>query len=175
MFRSRLTALAVALGAVAGGAAVAVQGANASTAHPASTMAVIKVGTAKVAIGSTNKTHTVLVNAKGLPVYMLTGDSSTHPLCNSAGCLSAWPAVTTSAKKPVVGPGVKGKVGVWHHNKLNQLTLNGHPLYTYAQDSKGNALGQGLKAGKSTWEVMTASGSGMTASKSSGGSGGSGW
>jgi predicted lipoprotein with Yx(FWY)xxD motif len=168
--------MAVALTAVAGGAAVAVQGADARTARPASTMAVVKLASVKVAVGSTNKTHTVLVNAKGRPVYMLTDDSSTHPLCNNSACLSIWPAVTTTSSKPVVGPGIKGKVGVWHHNKINQLTLNGHPLYTYAQDSKDMALGQGIKAGKSTWELMTGSGSGMIAAKSSGTSGGgSGW
>ncbi len=42
--------------------------------------------------------------------------------------------------------------------------LNGHPLYTFAEDSSaGTAKGQGLKGFGGTWEVLSASGSGLTA------------
>ena len=176
MNRSRGTLVAAALVAVGGGAAATVaQSAAAATARPASA-AVLKVASVKVAIGTTNKAHQLLVSAKGLPVYLLTGDSASHPLCKGS-CLTYWPAVTTTSKKPAVGAGVKGKIGVWHHGKINQVTLNGHPLYTYAQDSKGAALGEGLKSFGGVWEVMSAAGSPMAKSKSSssGGGGGSGW
>ena len=79
--------------------------------------------------------------------------------------------------KPVLGKGVTGKVGVWHHNGMNQVTLNGHPLYTYAADSAGSASGQGLKSFGGTWWLLTSSGSVManSSSKSSSGGGGGGW
>ena len=78
--------------------------------------------------------------------------------------------------KPTLGKGVKGKVAIWHHNGMNQVTLNGHPLYTYSADSAGSASGQGLKSFGGTWWLLTANGSPMANSKSStGGSGGGGW
>jgi predicted lipoprotein with Yx(FWY)xxD motif len=161
MNRTRITIAAATLAAIAGGTGTAaVQTASAASARPASA-AVLKVASVKVAIGTSNKTHSLLVNSKGLPVYLLTGDSKTHPECASTSCLTYWPAVTTTSSKPTLGPGIKGKVGVWKHNKIDQVTLNGHPLYTYAQDSKGSALGQGVKSFGGVWEVMGASGSAM--------------
>ena len=77
--------------------------------------------------------------------------------------------------KPTLGKGVTGKVAIWHHGGMNQVTLNGHPLYTYAADSAGSASGQGLKSFGGTWWLLTASGSPMAKKSSSGGSGGGGW
>ncbi len=174
MTRTRNIVAAALLTALSGGtAAMAAQSASAAAAHPASA-AVLKLASVKVAIGTSNKAHQLLVDAKGLPVYLLTGDSAMHSLC-SGSCLTYWPAVTTSSKKPTLGAGVSGKVGVWHHKGINQVTLNGHPLYTYAQDSKGAALGEGLKSFGGVWEVMSASGSPMAKSKSSTGGSGGGW
>jgi predicted lipoprotein with Yx(FWY)xxD motif len=173
--RTRLTIAAAALAAIGGGTATAaVQSASAATARPASA-AVLKVASVKVAIGTTNKAHSLIIDSKGLPVYLLTGDSSSHPLCASSSCLTYWPAVTTTSSKPTLGAGIKGKIGVWKHNKIDQVTLNGHPLYTYAQDSKGAALGEGLKSFGGVWEVMTAGGSPMAKSSSKSSGSGSGW
>lgn len=174
MNRTRITIAAAALATIGGGTATAaVQSASAATARPASS-AVLSVASVKVAIGTTNKAHQLIVNSKGLPVYLLTGDSESHPECTGA-CLTYWPAVTTTSSKPTLGMGIKGKVGVWKHNKIDQVTLNGHPLYTYAQDSKGAALGEGVKSFGGVWEVMSASGSPMAKSSSKSSSGGSGW
>lgn len=180
MLRIKSIAAGVALTAVAGGAMGVAQVATASTGHQASAGAVLKVASVKVAVGTSNKTHSLLVNSKGLPVYLLTGDSSKTPKCKSSNCRNFWPPVTSTTMKPKVGSGVKGRVGVWHHNGINQVTLNGHPLYAYAQDSKGSALGEGLKSFGGTWELMTTSGSGLTKSAASGSGGGgsgggSGW
>jgi predicted lipoprotein with Yx(FWY)xxD motif len=175
--RTRLTIAAASLAAIGGGTATAaVQSAAAATAHPASAAA-LKVASVKVTVGSTSKAHQLIVDSKGLPVYLLTGDSSSHPLCESTSCLTYWPAVTTTSMKPSLGSGVKGKVGVWHHNKINQVTLNGHPLYTFVQDSKGAARGEGQKSFGGVWEVMTAGGAPMakSSSKSSSGGSSSGW
>jgi len=178
MFKYRYVAVGATLAAIAGGATgLAATVASAATAHPASA-AVLKLASVKVAVGSTNKSYKVLVNSKGKAVYMLTGDSASHPKCDSSNCHSFWPPVTTTATKPKLGAGVKGKVGVWHHNRMKQVTLNGHPLYNFAQDSVGAALGEGLKSFGGTWELLTASGSGMkkpSSSSGGGGGGGGGW
>jgi len=177
VLRSRSITVAATLAAIAGGAAAtAAQSAGAATAHPASAAA-LKVESVQVTTGTSNASHKVLVTSAGMPVYILTGDSKSHPKCTASQCLSAWPAVTSKTMKPALGKGVKGKVAVWHHNKMNQLTLNGHPLYTYAADSAGSASGQGLKSFGGTWWLLTSSGSVManSSSKSSSGGGGGGW
>jgi hypothetical protein len=49
---------------------------------------------------------------------------------------------------------VKGKLGIWAHDRLRQVTLNGHPLYTYVGDGRpGQANGQGLASFGGTWYV----------------------
>lgn len=175
MNRSRCALVAAALAAVGGGTAtMAAQSAGAATAHPAAG-AVLKLASVKVAIGTTDKAHQLLVNAKGLPVYDLTGDSASHPKCATSSCMTYWPPVkTTSSKKPALGAGVKGRVGVWHHKGMYQVTINGHPLYTYVKDSKGSALGFGVKSFGGTWWPMNAKGTPVTKSSSSGGYGGGG-
>jgi predicted lipoprotein with Yx(FWY)xxD motif len=174
VLRSRSISVAAAVAAIGGGAtAVAAQSAVAATAHPASA-AVIKVASVKVQSGTSNASHKVLVTSAGLPVYLLTGDSKSHPKCTGAQCLGAWPAVTSKSAKPTLGKGVKGKVAIWHHKGINQVTLNGHPLYTYAADSAGSASGQGLKSFGGTWLLLTAGGSAMAHSQSSS-AGGGGW
>ena len=74
-------------------------------------------------------------------------------------CFQFWPPVkVTSAKKLSGAHGVKGKLAVWHRNGFMQLTLGGHPLYTYAGDSKRHvATGEGIKGFNGTWHVVKAS------------------
>jgi predicted lipoprotein with Yx(FWY)xxD motif len=174
MLKYRFAAVGAALAAIAGGATgLVAANADAATAHPASA-AVLKLASVKVSVGSSSKSYKVLVNAKGKPVYLLTGDSATHPECKGT-CLTYWPAVTSTTMKPVVGAGVKGKVGVWRHDHMNQVTLNGHPLYTFVRDSAGSASGEGQKSFGGVWELLNSSGSGMKKPSSSGGGGGGGY
>jgi predicted lipoprotein with Yx(FWY)xxD motif len=175
VFKSRSISVAAAVAALgAGTAAIAAQSAGAATAHPASAAA-IKIASVQVQSGTSNASHKVLVTSSGLPIYLLTGDSKSHPECKSAQCLSAWPAVRSKSMKPTLGKGVKGKVAIWRHNGMNQVTLNGHPLYTYSADSAGSASGQGLKSFGGTWWLLTANGSPMAKSKSASGGSGGGW
>ena len=53
--------------------------------------------------------------------------------CTKAnGCFSAWPPVTVKGKPTMSG--VKGKLGTFKNSGVTQVTLNGHPLYTFAGD-----------------------------------------
>ena len=159
--------------AAAGAMALIGQSASAATAGTAS----LKVASVKVGSGK----QMVLLTASGRPVYLLTGDSMSHPTCTSAACLKAWPPVTTTSAAPTLGKGVKGKLTVWKHGHFKQLVLNGHPLYTFVEDKGAStASGQGLKSDGGVWETLTASGSGLantTKSSSSSGSSsaGGGW
>ena len=117
------------------------------------------------------KHETVVVNSRGGAIYTLSGDSSAHPKCTSAnGCFSFWPPVKVkSARGLSKAPGIKGKLGTWRRNGFLQLTLAGHPLYTYSGDSgRGTANGNGIKTFGGTWHVIS---EGSSSSSSSSGSG----
>jgi predicted lipoprotein with Yx(FWY)xxD motif len=162
MSKYRITRIALAVAAAgAVGAGTAATGAFAASSHAAPS---VKLGSVTVS-GAKQK---LLMTSTGKPVYLLTGDSMKTGLCTSAACLKAWPAVTASSAKPTLGAGVMGKLTVWNHKGLKQLVLNGHPLYTFAADKGSTASGQGIKAGKAVWEVVTASGAGLKPAASSG-------
>jgi predicted lipoprotein with Yx(FWY)xxD motif len=161
------TVLAVVCIGVGAGALTGVAGATA-TKSP-----VLKVASVSVSVNGKTTKESVLVNGAGHAVYLLTGDSSKDPKCTSS-CLGDWHAVTSSAKEPMLGNGVTGKVAIWRHGGINQVTINGHPLYTYLADPRaGVATGEGLTSFGGTWKVLTASGA--AASIKSSGSTGSGW
>jgi predicted lipoprotein with Yx(FWY)xxD motif len=102
------------------------------------------------------KTESILVNSRGAAVYTLSGDTKRHQKCTDTMCRKFWPPVTVASAKSKLSaaPGVKGKLGTAHRGKIFQVTLNGHPLYTFSQDKKkGSAVGDGVVAFKGTWHV----------------------
>ncbi|HYZ81857.1 MAG TPA: hypothetical protein VE571_11330 [Solirubrobacteraceae bacterium] len=159
--RLRRAHIALVIAALAGLASAAVAGlAVAKTL----TLQVAKSASVTNQSGST-KTEGIVVNAKGRAVYTLSGDTSRHPKCTKAsGCLSFWPPVTVSSAKSVSkAAGVKGKLGTFKHDGVTQVTLAGHPLYTYASDHKrAAATGEGVKAFGGIWHVVKASSAGQS-------------
>jgi predicted lipoprotein with Yx(FWY)xxD motif len=108
-----------------------------------------------------NKHESIIVNAKGFVVYVLSPETTHHVLCKKRNqCLSFWPPVTVASarSKPTVAAGIKGKLGLWHRDGFFQVTLNGHPLYTFVQDKrKGVATGNDLMGFGGTWHVVRVS------------------
>ena len=99
----------------------------------------------------------VVVNARGFVVYTLSGDSANHPKCTKGnGCFAFWPPVkVASASALSKAPGISGKLAVWHRNGFFQVTLAGHPLYTFAGDThKHAATGEGIHTFGGTWHVI---------------------
>jgi predicted lipoprotein with Yx(FWY)xxD motif len=96
----------------------------------------------------------VLATSTGRTVYWYSDDvrNSGHSSC-SAGCLTAWPAVTGT---PVVAAGVQlsDKLGtITRSGGVIQATYNGYPLYTYGGDlSAGETSGNGVGG---VWHVIT--------------------
>lgn len=106
------------------------------------------------------KVENVAANSHGRAVYTLSGDGKRHPKCTkSNGCFGFWPPVTVaSGKKPSKAPAIKGRLGVWHRGRINQVTLNGHPLYTFSVDkAKGSAHGDGIATFGGVWHVIKTS------------------
>jgi predicted lipoprotein with Yx(FWY)xxD motif len=112
-------------------------------------------------ITMTSTKHETIASAHGRPVYELLPETRQHPLCtNLSGCWGFWPPVTVaSAKvKPTAASGIKGKLNVWHHGGIFQVTLNGHPLYNFKRDTaKDVAHGDTIPGFGGTWHVILAS------------------
>jgi predicted lipoprotein with Yx(FWY)xxD motif len=117
----------------------------------------------------------ILVNSKGLTVYLFKADQGTKSACTGA-CAGAWPPVLVQGK-PTVGSGLNTSlVGTAPRPEgATQLTYNGHPLYTFAQDSQpGETNGQGVSAFGASWFTLNSAGNQVSggSSSSGGGSGG---
>lgn len=110
----------------------------------------------------------IVVDGKGMTVYMYDKDSqnSGKSACPGA-CAHAWPAVNTDSSTPTV-TGVTGKVGtITGVDGKTQVTLNGWPLYYYANDAKaGDVTGQGVGG---VWWVLNAAGAKVTTAAAGGG------
>ena len=86
------------------------------------------------------KTETVLVNAKGLPVYYYQADTAKKS--EVSGVLAQlWPALVSA--KPTAS-GLQGKVVSSKQADGRQVAYNGHFLYTFVDDSPGHVTGQGV-------------------------------
>jgi len=143
--RRLLAAAGIAMLAIAAVIAVMAISANAASTT---------IGAKTVKVGS--RSEPIAVNAKGVAVYTLSGDSPTHMLCTKAnGCFSVWPPVTVHGKATIAS-GVKGKLGTFTRDGFTQVTLDGHPLYTFAGDggTAGKATGDGIKSFGGTWHVV---------------------
>jgi predicted lipoprotein with Yx(FWY)xxD motif len=143
--RRLATAGGVAMLALA--ALIAVMAIGANAASPT-------IGAKTVKVGS--KSEPIAVNSKGAAVYILTGDSPKHMECTKANtCFKFWPPVTVTGKPTISG--LKGKLGTFKNSGVTQVTLNGHPLYTFFEDhGVGVAKGNGLKSFGGTWLVVRA-------------------
>ncbi|HKS69932.1 MAG TPA: hypothetical protein VJQ45_05910 [Ktedonobacterales bacterium] len=131
-------------------------GTSASAAH---------VGTHSATVGG--KSETVLANSQGMTLYYFDSDTTSSSACSS-GCTSTWPAVISSGS-PVADGSLSGTLSVIADANGNQVTYNGHPLYTYSGDTAaGQANGDGIE-GK--WHAATPSVAQNTNTGSGGGYG----
>jgi predicted lipoprotein with Yx(FWY)xxD motif len=122
--------------AAAGGITAA---ASAGTTQAASATGAATVRTASATVAG--KTEYILVNRQGLPLYIYRPDTSTRSFV-TGGLAQLWPPLTSPA---VAGAGVTGNVSVLKDGNGQQVTYNGHPLYTFADDHVGQVTGQGVQ------------------------------
>ena len=161
-----IAGLGLAVLATAGGITAASAGASSTSAH--SSPAAVR--TASLTVGG--KTETVLVNANGLPLYYYQPDTATKSLV-SGSLATLWPPLVSAS---ATGTGVSGKVTVLSDSHGDQVTYNGHPLYTYVGDSApGQAKGNGLNLSGGVWHEVTVAGAAAPAPGSSSSSGGGGY
>ncbi|MFF9113500.1 hypothetical protein ACF1AY_10855 [Streptomyces sp. NPDC014776] len=114
---------------------------------------------ATVKTASAGKLGTILVDGKGRTLYLFEADKSTTSTCNGP-CAAAWPPLLTSGAPSVGGSAQSGLLGTSKRSDgKTQVTYHGHPLYSYAGDSKpGDTNGQALNQFGAEWYVVGVSG-----------------
>jgi predicted lipoprotein with Yx(FWY)xxD motif len=129
-----------AVAAVGGVTAASAAGSPASSppsASPAAAAATVRIASANVA----GRTETILVNSHGLPLYFYRPDTAAKSLVTGS-LASLWPPLISPAPSAA---GANGKLTVLNDVNGHQVTYNGHPLYTFADDHAGQVTGQGIQ------------------------------
>jgi predicted lipoprotein with Yx(FWY)xxD motif len=107
----------------------------------------------------TTRLGKILVNSAGRTLYLFKKDAHGKSAC-SGECAKFWPPLRTSGR-PTAGSGVSAsKLGtIKRSDGTRQVTYNGHPLYTFQQDTApGQTHGQGLTAFGASWFVLSPAG-----------------
>lgn len=115
-------------------------------------------GAAVVMLHESGALGNILVDNKGMTLYVFDKDSQDKSACTGS-CLTKWPPLTVAAAGDLMGDtGVTGKLGTItrEDDGSMQVTINGLPLYYYYEDkqpgdTKGQAVGD-------VWWVVGAEG-----------------
>jgi predicted lipoprotein with Yx(FWY)xxD motif len=140
---------------------------SSSSTPSTQTSAPVASNSATLSLGSTSLGK-VLVGANGRTLYLFEKDTGDKSSCTGS-CAADWPPFTTTGK-PTAGAGVNSTLSVTKRpDGKSQVVYAGHPLYYYSADTKaGDTNGQGLNAFGAKWYVVSAGGSKVATSGSSG-------
>lgn len=109
-----------------------------------------------IIVASDPKLGQILVDGKGMTLYMFTSDKPDQSTCN-AGCMGYWPPLLTQGK-PIAGNGVDASLlgSAMLSDGRMIVTYNHMPLYYFVKDAKaGDVTGQGVQ---NVWYVVSPSG-----------------
>jgi len=105
----------------------------------------------------------ILVDSRGRTLYLFKKDARGKSAC-SGECAKFWPPLRAGGR-PSAGSGISAaKLGtISRSDGTRQVTYNGHPLYTFQQDSRpGQTHGQGVTAFGASWFVLSPTGTQIT-------------
>jgi predicted lipoprotein with Yx(FWY)xxD motif len=117
-------------------------------------------GSAGVVAVADNPEHgAILVDAEGFTLYDFHKDKGGKSACYGA-CAGTWPPLTTAGKPQAIKGAMPAKLGTTKRTDGTvQVTYAGHPLYTYAADTKpGDARGQDIDSFGAEWYALQPSG-----------------
>jgi len=126
------------------------------TTAPMASPTVAALQEAVINVAKDPKLGQILVDGKGMTLYMFTKDEADKSNCN-ADCLATWPPLLTQGK-PMLGTGVDaslvGSAKLADGSMI--VTYNHMPLYYWVKDMKpGDTTGQGVG---SVWYVVSPDG-----------------
>ena len=101
----------------------------------------------------------ILVDSNGRTLYEFANDTNGNSACTGQ-CATNWPPVAAPSPLPTSLAGVTGQIGmITREDGTSQLTIAGHPLYTFAGDTApGQTNGQGKTLDGGLWTVVSATG-----------------
>src|SRR5947208_1289698 len=143
------------LAAACGGSSPSTSAASASPS-PAST------GT-KVAVANNAKLGQILVDDKGMTLYLFVKDSGSSSTCYDQ-CATFWPPLLTTGT-PQAGTGANQSLlgTTTRTDGKVEVTYAGHPLYYFQKDkAPGDITGQGVNGFGDLWWVLKPSGAAIT-------------
>ncbi len=113
----------------------------------------------EVRTGTVDGLGTVLVDGRGLTLYVFAHDRPGRPPTCYGICAVQWPPVllTPDVGRPVAGPGIHADLlaTTTRRDGPVQVTYAGWPLYTWPPDRQpGQATGQALANGGGRWWVL---------------------
>jgi predicted lipoprotein with Yx(FWY)xxD motif len=138
--------------------AAACGGSSSSSTASASPAPSAAAGAATIAVAS-NSLGKILVDGKGMTVYLFVADHSTASTCYTS-CAQVWPPVLTTGA-PLAGTGATASLlgTTKRTDGKTEVTYNGHPLYYFVTDKKpGDTTGQGVTSFGEIWYVMSPAG-----------------
>ncbi|WP_371495935.1 hypothetical protein OG871_09610 [Kitasatospora sp. NBC_00374] len=114
-------------------------------------------GKAALQTATSGTLGTIVTDATGYTLYRFDKDTAKPSASNCNGaCATTWPPATATDNPQLKGIDSKLVGTVTRADGSKQLTLNGWPLYRYAQDTKpGDTKGQGVGG---TWFASTPTG-----------------
>jgi predicted lipoprotein with Yx(FWY)xxD motif len=115
---------------------------------------------ATIGVGKVGKLGSVLVDGKGVTVYLFEKDKGGKSACYGA-CAKVWaPVLTTGRPKAADGARASLLGTTKRKDGKRQVTYHRHPLYYYDDDAgrPGTAKGQDSKQFGAEWYVLNRSG-----------------
>lgn len=117
----------------------------------------------KIAVATNAKLGSILVDDKGLTVYLFVADTSKESTCYTS-CAAIWPPVLTDGA-PQAGTGADASLlgTTTRTDGKVEVTYAGHPLYYFVKDKvAGDVTGQGINGFGALWWVLAPSGAAIT-------------
>ena len=144
-----ISILAIALTVVACGNSGYTNTGSSGGTTPTSTVSIITTATSTV----NGQSVTILTNTQGRTLYYFKPDTATKTACTGA-CAGNWPPLLfTGTGPPGSAISLPGTLSVATLENRQQVEYNGHPLYTFGQDTApGQTNGEGIKG---VWFVAT--------------------
>ena len=138
--------------------------ASTATASPAASPSPSPAATGtKIAVTTNTKLGQILVDDKGLTLYLFVADTGTASTCYTS-CAAIWPPLLTVGA-PQAGAGADASLlgTTTRTDGKVEVTYAGHPLYYFVQDkAAGDAKGQAINGFGGLWWVLSPAGAAIT-------------
>ncbi len=166
--RGGVAAMSVAVAALALVTAACGNSDDSGSSSSGSSAAPVPMATGDLVSAQPTSLGTILVDGNGMTLYDFANDTNGQSACTQAACVAAWPPVKAPATLPASLSGVDAKLGeTTRPDGTEQLTVAGHPVYTFAGDSKpGQTNGEGKELNGGLWFALSPAGDSVTNSSS---------